>query len=105
MHSSPKNKSLREKWIRFVRLTRKDNWQPDGRFVVCTLHFESSCFKRAFHIEGQRRDLKQGSVPSIKTPECGKPKQTSSRERRKVRRLSHHLDYLLKKCNLLYVTS
>ena len=64
MHISLKNKSARDKWARFVR-TRRANFNPRGRFMVCSEHFAEECFKRGLHVEGSQRTLRPGSVPSI----------------------------------------
>ncbi|XP_068741986.1 THAP domain-containing protein 10-like [Montipora capricornis] len=64
VHISPKNKSARDKWARFVR-THRANFNPQGRFMVCSEHFAEECFERSLHVEGSQRTLRPGSVPSI----------------------------------------
>ena len=66
IHNSPYSGSVRTKWRRFVELHRK-NWNPGpvGKFAVCSDHFETSCFTRAFPMKGVSRRLKPGSVPTI----------------------------------------
>ena len=44
-------------WKRFVR-THRANFDPDSRFVVCSVHFEESCFERSVHMKGQKRMIK-----------------------------------------------
>ena len=64
VHISPKNKSARDKWARFVR-THRANFNPRGRFMVCSEHFAEECFERSLLIEGSQRTLRPGSIPSI----------------------------------------
>lgn len=64
VHISPKNKSARDKWARFVR-THRANFSPQRRFMVCSEHFAEECFERSLHVEGSQRTLRPGSVPSI----------------------------------------
>ena len=49
---------------------------------VCSVHFAEECFSRAFHIEGCRRRLIPGSIPTIRKIQPGK--QSSKRQHRKV---------------------
>ena len=80
IHNSPIKPVHRAKWKKFLLLQRK-NFNPDGRFVVCSDHFESSCFARQFHMEGSVRTLSPGSVPTIwKAREA----PLTDRERRRV---------------------
>lgn len=65
VHISPKNKSARDKWARFVR-THRANFNPQGRFMVCSEHFVEECFERSLHFEGSQRTLRPGSVPSVR---------------------------------------
>lgn len=64
VHISPKNKSARDKWARFVR-THRANFNPRGRFMVCSDHFAQECFERSLHVESSQRTPRPGSVPSI----------------------------------------
>ncbi|KAJ7331122.1 THAP domain containing [Desmophyllum pertusum] len=64
VHISPASKSMRDKWLRFVR-THRVNFSPTGRFVVCSDHFNLESFERSFHVEGSRRTLRPGSFPTI----------------------------------------
>ena len=64
LHASPTDRT-RDLWVRFVRMKRKNFFpQPQAKFVICSVHFEESCFTRAFD-PTQRRQLKPGSLPSI----------------------------------------
>ncbi|XP_050038332.1 uncharacterized protein [Dermacentor andersoni] len=59
-HEFPSDLALREKWIAAVR---RDGWKPNDRSCytkVCSRHFKKEDF-----IEGKRRRLKKGSVPSV----------------------------------------
>jgi len=64
LHTSPGNKSDGDKWVRFVR-THRANFNPAGRFMVCSEHFDETCFGRTIHFEGSRRYLLPHSVPTI----------------------------------------
>lgn len=92
LHSSPVVKHDRDLWIRFVR-THRSNFSPAGRFMVCSAHFETSCFSKALHIEGSCRFLSSGSIPTIWKSHPGneEPKTRTNRKRRKVRYISRHL--------------
>lgn len=64
LHASPTD-STRDVWLRFVRTKRKNfHPNPRTRFVICSIHFEETCFTRAFD-PSQRRQIKRGSLPSI----------------------------------------
>ncbi|KXJ06930.1 THAP domain-containing protein 10 [Exaiptasia diaphana] len=63
-HNSPQNQVLCAKWKKFVRTHRK-NFDPSDRFVICSNHFEDSCFTRTVHVEGSMRRLIPGSIPTI----------------------------------------
>lgn len=65
LHASPTDKSTRDSWIRFVR-TKQKNFHPSlkTQFVICSVHFEESCFTRAFD-PSQRRQIKPRSLPTI----------------------------------------
>ena len=82
---SPKNKSARDKWARFVR-THRANFNPRGRFMVCSEHFAEECFERSLHVEGSQRTLRPGSVPSIWMNKNSEepPTSRSVRTRKKV---------------------
>ena len=44
MHYFPSDESLRQKWIRFVRIHRKD-FVPTKSSALCSAHFSDSCFR------------------------------------------------------------
>ena len=64
VYISPKNKSARDKWARFVR-THRANFNPRGRFMICSEQFAEEYFERSLHVERSQRTLRPGSVPSI----------------------------------------
>ena len=55
LHKTAILPSEQPKWLRFVWTHRKD-FQPQGRFVVCSDHFEEHCFEQSFM---------PGAVPTI----------------------------------------
>ena len=86
LHISPKNKTTRANWVRFVRTKRANFIQLDEtRFMVCSEHFSADSFERAYHIKRVSRRLKLGAVPTVWK---GKSKLTEDeftpRQRRKV---------------------
>ena len=66
LHNSPQNKILCAKWKKFVSLHER-NLSPEGRFIICTKHFEDSCFSKTLHVQGSLRRLIQGSVLHVLT--------------------------------------
>ena len=85
LHWSPASKGLYAKWKAFVCLHRK-NFNPKGRFMVCSEHFNKDCFKRLFHMEGNVRRLEPGSIPTVwRKSEKSVDQTLSHRSRRKVR--------------------
>lgn len=66
----PKNPELRQKWIKNVQRTRA-NWSGPGEHsVLCSQHFESSCFEVDSELAAQmgiqkRRRLKPDAVPTL----------------------------------------
>ena len=71
LHTFPRDKELRDKWIRAVKRQRS-NWDGPSKYsLLCSKHFEPDCFKT----EGSRyRDevgipakkrLKPDAVPTI----------------------------------------
>lgn len=89
MHMFPRDDSIRDKWVRFVRRHRAD-WQPSKTSVLCSVHFDISDFE-------QRPDLNLGGAESFKTKrwlkknavptkDCVEQQENvvTSRERRKV---------------------
>jgi hypothetical protein len=84
LHNSPLNKTLFEKWKKFVKIHRA-NFNPEDRFVICSKHFDGSCFSRSEHTEGSMRRLLTGSIPTIWIPvQATNTSSTSARSRRKV---------------------
>ena len=84
LHSSPA--TVRDVWVRFVR-THRANFSPQGRFMICSDHFQPSCFERPIHVEGFRRFLVPGAVPTI-WKKVDQLEPSSARSRRKVRTFS-----------------
>ena len=62
LHWSPA--SLYTKWKAFLCLHLK-NFNPKGRFMVCSEHFTEDSCKRLFHMEGNVRRLQPRSIPTI----------------------------------------
>ena len=44
MYYFPKDETLRQKWIRFVRIHRKD-FVPTKSVTLCSVHFDEKCFE------------------------------------------------------------
>ena len=91
LHASPTDRT-RDLWVQFVRMKRK-NFLPQrqAKFVICSVHFEESCFTQAFD-PTQHRQFKPGSLPSIwrkKEPsterDSTRQRRRKEKERRKVR--------------------
>ena len=82
-HFIPTIKRERDTWLRFVH-THRANLNPSGiKFVAGVFSpFRRGMFFRAFHMEGCRRRLIPGSIPTIRKIEPGK--QSSKRQHRKV---------------------
>ena len=55
------------------------------------VHLAEECFSRAFHMEGCRRRLIPGSIPTIRKIEPGK--QSSKRQHRKVSLVQFYLSF------------
>ena len=75
MHCFPKDETLRQKWIRFVRIHRKD-FVPSKSATLCSTHFEETCFEsKAWIVTSSetgeclqpKRYLKKGAVPTRDT--------------------------------------
>ena len=45
LHKCPKEEKTRKLWVKFVQLTRKDVTKASLFSCICSLHFNSSCFK------------------------------------------------------------
>ena len=69
MHQFPTDAVLREKWIKFVQRHRRD-LKPEGKYtLLCSAHFEASCYNFPIRLEGiqMNRILIKGSVPTRDT--------------------------------------
>ena len=97
MHYFPSDESLRQKWIQFVRINRKD-FVPSKSSALCSAHFNKSCFHvkgiPLFDESGKKTMLKQylirGSIPSKDTVVLY-TSPLSSRKRRRVSFLTKFL--------------
>ena len=69
MHAFPKDPSTRRLWTKFVQLHRSDFLRPTNTSVLCSDHFNTSCFAFRFGDLNFRRQLEKGSLPTIYTPE------------------------------------
>ncbi|XP_068704429.1 uncharacterized protein [Montipora foliosa] len=99
MHYFPSDESLRQKWIRFVRIHRKD-FVPSKSSALCSAHFDESCF----HVKGiplfddcgkktmPKRYLIRGSIPSKDTVVPYTSPLTSRKRRRLLREALFHAD-------------
>ena len=72
MHQFPKNEKTRALWVRFVQRHRSDFDEPVNQYaVLCSAHFERSCFTTIQHKDTDHLKLKQvlqrGSVPTRDT--------------------------------------
>ena len=47
-----------------MSIHRKD-FNPVGKFAVCSEHFTRDCFTLAFPMKGMKRNLKKGTFPTI----------------------------------------
>ena len=95
MHTFPKNKIARDQWTRFVQRHRA-NWKPSAISVLCSAHFQSSCFEQRTDLNlgttenvavfKSRRWLKKDAIPSIDCAGLVNDNNVdmSSRERRVV---------------------
>lgn len=92
LHCSPVSKSERDKWVRFVK-THRANFTPQGRFVICSDHFEDKCFERRMHVEGFRRRLLPASVPRLWKKSSQTLEPSSARSRRKVSTCDFYLTF------------
>ena len=60
----PKDVAVRQQWLREIR---RENFTPSGTSVICSDHFEESCYVATAQL---RRKLQTGAVPTIfKLPE------------------------------------
>jgi hypothetical protein len=93
LHFSPgvNKKSEQEQWLRFVR-THRANFKPQGRFAVCSNHFESKSFTKALLVSGSGRRIMPGAVP-MSWKKHADEKVQSDRSRRKVSDCFDFVDY------------
>lgn len=54
LHNPPNNKILSGKWKTFAK-TQRANFNAENRFVVCSEHFEETCFSRSIHLKTCRQ--------------------------------------------------
>lgn len=87
LHRFPKDPTVKKQWVDFVRRHRKE-WQPEKYSVLCSAHFEDSCYTKNRQIAaslGIKNILDKKAVPTIDTagtPE--EPEIPSYRTRRQV---------------------
>ncbi|XP_076029696.1 uncharacterized protein LOC143018278 isoform X1 [Oratosquilla oratoria] len=70
-HRFPYNKEIKEKWIKFIKLTR-DDWQssesgeaPSSNQVICQDHFLSSDYEYSRGGSSTKLRLRSSAIPSI----------------------------------------
>ena len=61
-HNSPPSGIVLSSWKRFVSSHHK-NFNPTGRFAVCSELFTDDCFARFYHFGGSMKRLAQGAIP------------------------------------------
>lgn len=90
MHYFPSNEEIRRKWVAFVRRHRR-KWKPSSTSVLCSMHFEPTCYERRLDIAGipselqlKKNRLLRDSVPTIDAVERQTPKVSTARQRRQV---------------------
>ena len=68
MHAFPKDPKTRQKWVQFVRKHRLDFKELTKHSLLCSAHFEDSCYSRRFSDESSGyRVLEHGSIPTRDT--------------------------------------
>lgn len=99
-HGFPRNKIFSDQWTRFVQRHRA-NWKPSKTSVLCSAHFQSSCFEQRADLNlgetentslfKSRRWLKKDAVPIIDCAAVVHDNNVamSSRERRVVSILNY----------------
>lgn len=102
MHIFPKDKKVRQKWVKFVQIHRPD-FQANDHSALCSMHFESNCYTRlklssllpdeseSSSNDGNRREkriLIRGSLPSIQCANTMPEKKASERDRRRSKAVS-----------------
>jgi hypothetical protein len=104
LHISPKNKTARPNWVRFVR-TKRANFNPpdETRFMVCSEHFSADSFQRAYHIQGVTRRLNLGAIPTVWKAKFSDEDEFSPRQRRKVSRCTLYSCTINKYTKFMYL--
>ncbi|KAH6920867.1 hypothetical protein HPB50_028142 [Hyalomma asiaticum] len=68
LHAFPRDESLRQKWIEFVRASGRPNWSPGNNSRICERHFAAVCFSPNPPCPSvpsrPRRWLKHGALPT-----------------------------------------
>ena len=71
LYNFPVNPSfIRVQWKRFVSAHRA-NFNPVGRFDICSEHFTDDCFAGTIHVGGAMKRLQSSSVPIYNMEEEG----------------------------------
>ena len=90
MHQFPIDQIIRRKWVKFVQRHRKDFAEPINKYaVLCSAHFEESCYTRRMNLEGAEnlklnRLLIRGSIPSRDAVVPASPAKLTKRAKRQV---------------------
>ena len=93
LHKFPQDEEQRKKWVNFVRRHRA-GFTPSSSSVICSAHFESSCFSTRHQIDipselkPKARYLVPGAIPTRDTVVQEETTMTP-RERRMVSRLNY----------------
>ena len=72
LHKFPNDEVLRKKWMDQVKRHR-DKWEPTEYSVLCSLHFEQSCFTadtiltQSLGLGKKKATLKPDAVPTLFT--------------------------------------
>ena len=73
IHEFPRDKKLRDKWIKFVQVKRANFPGPTASSVICQLHFKEADFKNwGQYKNGFASKLllnTESAVPTIQSPE------------------------------------
>ena len=104
MHAFPKDTAVRQQWVRFVRIHRKD-FDPakySDRIYLCSSHFEESCYSKRyssslenFDNSGTKCFLSRGSVPTIYTQNAVDGNHSSNISAKEKRLVSVKLDFII----------
>ena len=65
MHYFPSNEEICRKWVAFVRRHRH-NWKPSSTSVLCSVHFEPTCYERRLDITGIPNELQLKKTGCLK---------------------------------------